>query len=416
MEEKNALISAIFGISSISLERLTIPLKNSKLRYPLLEGSMALTNYEQAAKLIERAEQILIITREHPTHDSISSAVALGLILTTLNKRFDIVVPGFDKKQYPAFLAKLPILAQPGAMRTFHITLDVSKTPLSELMYDVKDGALVMTLVPKAGAWKSSDIKTDPGKDRYDLVIALDAPDMKSLAQDFIAHTDFLFRTTIINLDHSSANEHWGQVNLVDLNTVSTTEALYRFLINWNKDLLTTDIATALLAGMIAKTKSFRTNTVTPRTLEASSHLLEAGAKREEIVKQLWRVQNVSGLKLWGRILSRIEYEPDSKLVWSNVTEQDLIETKAGAESLEILVDDVLAYAPEAKVIVFFMPHQEGVRVFLHTVPPLDASEIGRAFDASGTNERASFIYKKEGSMSELIQMVLERLRVTIGK
>lgn len=377
---------------------------------------MAFTHEQQAVEHIGRAEQILIVTREHPTHDSTCAAVALGLILQNLNKRFDIVIPGFDEKRYPGFLKKLPIQSEPGAMRAFKIKLDVSNAPLSEFMYDVKDGELVMTLVPKQGEWSNKDVRTEHGEDRYDLVIAVDCPDMKSLGESFAQHTDFLYRTTILNIDHSPTNEHWGQLNLVDLNAVSSTEAVYRFLINWNKHLLNTDIATALMAGMIAKTKSFRTKNVTPKTLEASSHLLEAGAAREEIVKQLWRVQNVSGLKLWGRVLSRLEHDLDSGMAWSNVTEQDLVETGADPDSLETLVDDVLTYAPEAKSVIFFTPDRDGLRVELHTVPPMNAAELARVFGASGTHDRAVFVYKEEGSTTERMTQVLSRLRKVVRK
>ena len=377
---------------------------------------MAFTHAQQAVELIERAKQILIVTREHPTNDSISSAVALGLILKNVNKRFDIVIPGFDEKNYPGFLPRLPILTAPGAMRAFHIKLDVSNTPLSELMYDVKDGKLMMTLIPKHGEWSVDDVKTDFGYDRYDLIIAVDCPDMKGLGHSFVAHADFLYRNTIINFDHSPNNEHWGQVNLVDLNNVSTTEVLHRFFEHWNTKAINADIATALLSGMISKTKSFRTKNVTPKTLETSSHLLEAGAKREEIVKQLWRVQNVSGLQLWGRVLSRIEHDIDSGLIWSNLTEQDLIETGETADSLDTLIEDVLSYAPEAKTVIFFTPHPDGLRVLIHAVSPVDAGELARVFGASGNHDRAEFVNKENGTTAEKIKAVLNRLRLTVGK
>lgn len=377
---------------------------------------MAFTHAEQAVELIERAKQILIVTREHPTNDSISSAVALGLMLKNANKRFDISIPDFNAKTYPSYLPELLVRSEPGAMRAFHIKLNVSDTPLSELMYDVKDGELVMTLVPKQGEWKLSDVTTEPGRDRYDLIIAVDCPDMKSLGGSFLSHADFFYRNTIINIDHSPHNEHWGQVNLVDLNAVSTTEVLHRFFERWNAKAMNADIATALLSGMISKTKSFRTKNVTPKTLETGSRLLAAGANREEIVKRLWRVQNVSGLKLWGRVLSRLEYIPESGIAWSNLGEQDFIETGETADSLDMLIEDVLSYAPEAKTVIFFTPHPEGVRVLIHAVSPVDAGELARVFSASGNRDRAVFVYKEEGTTAEKITAILERLQLTIGK
>ena len=386
---------------------------------------MAFTNDEQAIAFISRAKQILILTRMNPTLDSISSALVLGMILKKMNKAFDIVAPGFRADQYPSFLPKLPILEVPRAMRAFHITLDISKTPLSELMYDVKNGELVMTIIPKSGEWQSSDVKTTERRDRYELILTVDGPEKERLGDFFVKHRNLLYRTNSINFDHSTENEHWGQINLVDLHAVSTTEVLYHVFFSRDSSMLDADIATALLAGMISNTKSFRTKNVTPKTLEISSQLLEHGAKREEIVKGLWRVQNIPGLKLWGRILSRLEHDADSQLVWSHLTEQDFIETGARTDSLNILVEDVLAYAPEAKVIVFFVPHVKGLRVIIHTISPIDARDLARVFGASVTREQATFIYSEHSdtpqasttsSTSALIQEVLQRLQTTIRK
>ena len=80
---------------------------------------------------------------------------------------------------------------------------------------------------------------------------------------------------------------------------------LFNLITDYSRDLVDEDIATCLLAGLIAKTKSFKTQNITPQSLAISSQLLAMGAKREEIVNKLYRSRSLNVLKLWGRVLAR---------------------------------------------------------------------------------------------------------------
>ncbi|HVM90413.1 MAG TPA: DHH family phosphoesterase [Verrucomicrobiae bacterium] len=372
---------------------------------------MALNAQQQAVELIGRAKNILLTTREQASIDSIASVTALALVLKKLNKSFDIVVPDFDAKQVPSFLPSVEIRSAPGSMRSFKIKLNVKDVPLSELMYDVKDGQLEITIVPKKNSWKPNDVSFASGDDRYDLVIAVDAPDMASLGALFREQADFLYRTTIINLDHNAANEYWGQVNVVDLNCVSTTEALYQFLKDWNTNQIDADIATAVLAGMIAKTRSFRTTDVTPKTLAAASHLVELGARRADIVQGLWRTQTVSTLKLWGRALTHLRQDRELGLVWATLTQRDFLETGAKPEQLDGVVEELIGASPEAKIVALLSPAGNGTHVSLHAKPPFDAADIARAFSGTGNRERATFTWDGPGSIAEDEQAVIEKIK-----
>jgi len=378
---------------------------------------MALKSHEQVVELVSRASHILVVTREHPTVDSACAAIATGLLLEKLGKSCDVVIPGWQEADRPKFLSEKPLVHDTlGAIRTFHLTLDVSRVPLSELMYDVKDGKLDITVIPKHSEWTPKDFTFRHGDDRYDLVIALDIPDMASLGEAFRSKADFFYRTSVINIDHHSTNEYWGQVNLVDLNAVSATEALYTFVKDWNDMHLTPDIATAILAGMISKTRSFRTANVTPRTLAVSSELIERGARRGEIVTSLWRNRSVATLKLWGRALARLEQDRDIGLVWTSLTEGDFLEAGAKPADIEGIVDELVAYAPEAKVVAIFMQERDGIRVHVYATPPLSAAELLRPFGGTGTRDRAVFISKEGTDLTKTAQNFLERLRAMSPK
>ncbi len=380
---------------------------------------MALTQEQQAIELINRAKRILVATKEHATADTLSAVVALLSFLNADKKQVDAVVPGFVAADLPAFLPKHDsISASVGAMRAFLLSLDVQSTPLGELMYDVKDGKLEITVVPKQGEWTPKDISFKHGEDRYDLIIAIDAPDRASLGALAREHADFLYRTPVINIDRDPGNEHWGQLNLVDLTAVATTEVLFGLFDRWNRHLIDEKIATALLAGMIAKTQSFRTNNVTPKTLQVASQLIAMGAKREEIVHGLWRTRSVPTLKIWGRALSRLEQDRDLGLVWTSLTRQDFVEAGTPSAALDGVVSELVSYAPEAKIVVLIYENEtvekNGVCVTIHAATPHSAQDLGRAFGATGSRERVEFCLTPGQTLIDGTKIVIDRIRETL--
>lgn len=375
---------------------------------------MALSPTQQTMEHIQRASRILVITKESPDRDALAATAGFLLFLKAIGKQADAVAPGVKPEEIPAFLpAKNEIASSPAAMRASHLILDVSRVPLGEMIYDVKNGALDITVVPKSGEWTEKDVRFEHGKDRYDLIIALGSPDQRSLGAIARDHADFIYRTTIINIDCDAANEHWGQLNLVDANAVAVSELLYRVLDEWNRHAMTPDIATALLTGMIARTKSFRTKNVTPKTLAAAAQLVALGARRDEIVRGLWRTRDVATLKLWGRVLTRLEYVRDAGMAWSVVTQQDLIETKTTGVVLEDIVDELLSYTPEAPVIALFREGSAGSpsRVTISTRSPFVASDLARAFGGTGTRDTATFDLPNDKPFAESIAPTVERLR-----
>ncbi|HEU0050625.1 MAG TPA: DHH family phosphoesterase [Patescibacteria group bacterium] len=354
---------------------------------------MALPPEQQAIELISRAKSILVLGKENPSTDTISSVVGLGLLLQKLNKTFDLVLPQWDPKQYPSFLPTVPVQAELGPMRTFHLSVNVEQVPLSELMYDVRNNKLEITLIPKQGEWSPSDVTFSPGEDRYDLVIALDCPDVHVLGDGVRRYADFLYRATAINIDHHATNEFWGQLNLVDLNASSTTEVLYHWLASWNKAMIDESLATSLLSGILAETKGFRTNRISPRTLLAAADLVSLGADREKITQGLWRTRSISTLRLWGRALSRLNQDETLGLVWTTLTQNDLIESNTSTETLAGAVDELVSFAPEARVSVFMVQQKpDELTVMIFTQPPLSALDLVRPFSGSGSQERASCI------------------------
>lgn len=379
---------------------------------------MALTPQQQALEQITRAKRVLLMAPEHPRVETMAAAIACFRYLKKMNKDVDLVLPDIKQDDIPSFLPQREdVRHELGAIRTSLIRLNVKDVPLEELMYDVRGETLEITLVPKIAEWQNHDLSFAHGEDRYDLIITVDVPDLRSLGKAAQEQADFFYRTTIINIDHDPGNEHWGQMNVVDLNAVSTSEVLYHLFENWNRNLIDEQVATSILAGMIAATRSFRTPNVTPQTLSIASQLVAMGAKREEIVHGLWRTRDVATLKMWGRALSRLEQDRERGLVWTTLSTQDLLETGGAADRVEDVVHELISYAPEAKVVALFVERNHGSHgtdVTVHVSPPLSAMDLTRPFNGQGTRERAAFALTTEQTMSEGVQNVIKHLREVI--
>jgi hypothetical protein len=85
---------------------------------------------------------------------------------------------------------------------------------------------------------------------------------------------------------------------------------------------------------------------------------------------------------------------------------------------LEDVIDELIAYAPEAKVIAFVTESERpsGLRVLVHANAPYSAAELTRQFGATGTRERASFTLKEELPLIEGMKTVIDRLKEQLAK
>lgn len=379
---------------------------------------MAFSTEQQAIQRAMDATQILITTPERPSLDAMAAACALGLFFRKYEKRFDLRIPGWNPDRYGRIIAPdLPVREEIPAVQPMHIKLNLEHTPLAELEYDANERELTITVIPKHGSWKPEDVRTESGSDRYDLVIACGVADMSSLGKLAEEQSAFLYRTPVINFDYQPTNENWGQINIVDLTSVSVTETVFHWLETWQNHPIDAQIATALLAGMIDETHSFRTTNVTPATLDASSRLMSLGGEREKIVHTLWRTRSVATLKLWGRVLSRLEQDRSKGFAWSILTESDILESGAPGDDIDGVFEELLAYAPEAKTVALIIMSGSDAQVSIHTQPPLSADELARAFGGRGTKEKASFILKSQGAtFPETTQQIIEKLKTILGR
>jgi nanoRNase/pAp phosphatase (c-di-AMP/oligoRNAs hydrolase) len=371
--------------------------------------------HEQFLHTVKRSERPLVLLKELAQADDYAAAFGLAAIFKKLGKNIDIVCGGGKTPDNLQFLnVSQPVKGDLTNLRSLTLHVNLSKAKVEELSYNIVGDELRIHVIPKSGHWTQDHVKIATGAYRYDLIITLGTPDLKSLGSIFTHYADFLYHTPIINIDHTPGNEHYGQTNIVDAGATSVCEVTHDLIKNLDQELFDIDVATCLLTGMIAKTKSFRAPNVAPKTLHAASSLMALGAKREEIVERLFRTRSVETLRLWGRALARLKADQKLGLVWTLLTRQDFANAGATEDSLTDIVSELLTTAPEAKVVAIFYEHTGGyVAVHLFAEKPHDALLLGTPFKASGTRERARLV-PTERDIVEAEKSVIAHLRQTL--
>lgn len=322
---------------------------------------MALSEIQQLQKILETSKYILIVFNSRDNGDSVSSAIALKRFLEKQHRQADIACSDFSAPKNLSFLPEIdaikPTLSN---LQKFIIKVDVSKTTLESLSYDIKDSTLHIYLTPKNGLISKNELRTAQSTFKYDLIITLNTPDLDSLGNLFFNNTDLFYRTSIVNIDHLPNNERYGQINMVDLAATSTSEIIYKIIKEIGEQFFDSGISTTLLTGMTVATKSFKNPNITPFTLQIASDLMARGADREKIVQNLYRTRSIATLKLWGEALTHLQNNPKLGLVWTTITRDDFTRSGGAPEDLKGIIDDLLSNSPEAKVIVLLYEIENG--------------------------------------------------------
>lgn len=377
---------------------------------------MALTEAQQIDNALKNSQHILIVFKQNYSVDAVASALAMYQVLKKQNKLVDIICADFSTPQKLKFLEGVDkILPDIANLQKFIITLDTKKGAIDQFSYNIEDGKLKIYITPKSGTFSPKDVAAESSDYKYDLIITLDTPDLASLGKIYEKFSDFFAETTILNIDHHADNERYGQINLVNPNTVATSELLYRLIHTLDTNLIDKSIATCLLCGMIAKSKSFKAGNVTPKTMEIAGNLMTLEADRELIVKNLYRNRSLPVMKLWGRALSRLKSEQNNSIVWSILTDHDFIESGADQQSLSDIIDELISFIPGSEVAVIMYQMHGSIHVVVRVLQNYNALQLCSEFKADGNRKQCKFSLSGANIM-EAEKRVIDALKNKIAQ
>lgn len=378
---------------------------------------MAFSDIEQAEKLIEDSKHLLLIFNSQDNGDALASALAMRTFLEKKHREAEVVCNNFKSPKQFNFLPSIstvkPTLTN---LQKFIIKVDVSKTAVESLSYDIKDSTLNIYITPKGGIIGRNELRTAQSTFKYDLIITFNTPDLESLGETYLNNTDLFFRTPIINIDHLPNNERYGKINLIDLTAASTSEIIYKLIKEIDEQHLDANLCTALLAGITTATGGFKNPNLSPATMQTASELMTRGADLEKIMQNLYRTRSIATLRLWGQALSHLENNPKIGLVSTSLTRDDFSRSGGTPEDLHGIIDELLNNSPEAKVILVLyetenpsLPAGKQIGGIIASEKNFDALHLARPFGPKGTKRQAHFSILNK-TLAEAEELVMKTI------
>jgi hypothetical protein len=249
---------------------------------------MDLTPKQQASEAIRQANTILVTTGQHPSVDQVAAVLALAAILRKQQKKVTAII----SDTIPVNLDFMPvgdIDKDLAGLRDFILQVDLSRSEVDSLKYTVEGGKLNINLTPFKGGFEPRDVTFAYGSYHYDIAIVVGVPTRARLDRVFTQNPELLQTVPLINIDFHRSNEQYGAVNLIDGQAASLSEMLVALSESLQGGMIDENIATILLAGIIASTDRFTATHTTAKALTVAAQMMAAGAKQQTIVKALYR-------------------------------------------------------------------------------------------------------------------------------
>lgn len=230
--------------------------------------------------------------------------------------------------------------------------------------------------------------RTDPEPGQaYDLLVVSDCGSFERVGEVARRHAGLFAALPRIIFDHHASNDAAGEADWIDPGSAATCELVALLAIQLGVPLDTGhgSLATALMAGVVMDTATFAHPNATPRTLAVAAALVEAGAPLSDISRRLYRTKPDAQLRLFGRVLGRLEATDDHRVVWSDLRLADLEATGALPAHSEGIVD-LLAQAEAAEVSMLLKEQPDGTtRLSVRTRSGgVDATTLTGAFGGGG--------------------------------
>jgi len=297
-------------------------------------------NYNTLLTLFERYHTFALSTHINPDGDAIGSELSLYLFLKRLGK----AVKMFNTDVVPINYRFLPF-------------------------------------------WDSIKNAHTVGTYRPEVLIVLDASTLERIGKTLSktlrpAHA-------LVNIDHHSTAEAFGDINLIVPSASSTSEIVYK-LIKHHQTPIGKACALCLYTGLMFDTGCFRYSNATAETHRIAAELIEIGNfAPDEVYRNVYEQVPVGKIRLLSDVLHTLQVTDNGKIASVYATQVMFHKTGTTADAVEGIVNQIQAIAGIEVALCVTELKDGSAKVSLRSQGQVDVGKLAANFNGGG-HARAS--------------------------
>lgn len=303
---------------------------------------------KQTCRFLKEKDNFLILCHATPDGDTLGSAYALALGLTTIGKKCMIKCADEIPPKYSYF----------------------------------------------TNAFENKEIE-------YETVIAVDVADLQllgSLAEVFVGKIDLC-------IDHHISNTRFADRLYLDSSAAANCECIHDIFRHFPLPLDTVS-ASAIYTGLSTDTGSFKYSNVTAKTHLIAADLYSYDINAAEIGRLMYDTKSRGRLELERMVLDSAEFHFDGKCMLLTATNE--MKEKTGCNDNDLEGVAVISRSVEGVLAGISIKQKEAdtYKVSVRTYPPLNASEICKALGGGGHVNAAGC--SLTGTLEEVKKQILD--------
>ncbi len=237
------------------------------------------------------------------------------------------------------------------------------------------------------------------------FIVDTNQPDRLRSVEPFVQQS----KATKIVIDHHLEPHPFGDHYLIDDDSTSTGEIVYRIITSMNTGLLDKEIAQWLYTAIMTDTGSFRFPRTDPEIHRIAAHLLEFNISPIEIYASVYEGWSQGRMRLLGEVLDSMKTAHEGKLAYVVCTQKMFKETNTN----EVETDNFTTYPMSVKGVVIgilFNELQSGVKISFRSRGNIPINQLAKEFGGNGhLNAAGARIY--DTKLADVVAAVINKAK-----
>lgn len=361
-------------------------------------------------KLLEKSDNILVILPQQPSDELISAGIALSLILDKMQKRSGLLLENEISPRLLFLKKPKKIINSLAGSRDFVIVFNTEKNNILDVKCQQKEREYEIRITPQRGAINPKDFSIMPADFKYDLLIILGVENIEDLGRIYANNTDLFFEVPKVNIDNHGGNSEFGQLNIVDMTASGAAEILAILAMENYENFMDKEIAQSMLTGIISATESFQKSNTTPKSMVVAAKLMKYKADQPTIIRHLYKTKSMPFLKLWGRVMARLNWNEEKKLCWSMLSAEDFVQSHATARDIPYILEQIQENFSQGHIFAIIFNENPGMTSLRFRFSNSNiARDVSALFEKENQNLSLGIDFDKK-NLIQVEKILLEKL------